>query len=82
MTDQTADSLDMIKQDGSTGAHPKLVPQASIVRTEDGIVTEGSKLNGIRRPLLGSAQPLGRVLYFSLPLCWSTNGAGYYRYGH
>ena len=43
MTDQTADSLDMIKQDGSTGGSlPEIGPSGHpIVRTEDGIVTEG-----------------------------------------
>ena len=54
MTDQTADSLDMIKQDGSTGGSlPEIGPSGHpIVRTEDGIVTEGSKVKWDKKAIL------------------------------
>ena len=53
MTDQTADSLDMIKQDGSTGGSPRNRPSGHpIVRTKDGIVTEGSKVKWDKKAIL------------------------------
>ena len=61
MTDQTADSLDMIKQDGSTGGSlPEIGPSGHpIVRTEDGIVTEGSKVKWDKKSVLWALpQPL------------------------
>ena len=61
MTDQTADSLDMIKQDGSTGGSlPEIGPSGHpIVRTEDGIVTEGSKVKWDKKAILWALpQPL------------------------
>ena len=61
MTDQTADSLDMIKQDDSTGGSlPEIGPSGHpIVRTEDGIVTEGSKVKWDKKAILWALpQPL------------------------
>ena len=61
MTDQTADSLDMINPHNSADrSSPEIGPSGHpIVRTEEGIVTEGSKVKWDRKAVLWALpQPL------------------------
>ena len=54
MTDTNLNSLDMVNQlDSATGSSPEIGPSGHpIVRTEDGIITEGSKVTWDKKAIL------------------------------